>query len=309
MFPFTLQQLRSLQAIETENSFTKAASILRTSQPTLSKKLIILEKNFNLLFIKRTNKNDKIDLTEKGKVLVKYSDRILGLCEESCRIITDLKNKDRGSLTIGVSQVSNIDFLSKILLLFTLYFPQLNIQIKLKPVLKLHNELEQKQIDLAIIGGQIPMDFSRYINKNYLLKEELNLIVPKEHLFLKKKRLMKKDIYTLDFIVFNSISSVQKFGKVNTFLTLNHIHVSDLNILLQLKSIQGVKTAVSLGLGAAFITLPVFNNEKKLNLIKIIRITDFRIIKTIYVLNNSQNYKSKIFEIISQKNKFRFSEL
>ena len=92
MLPFTLQQLRILKAIATEKNFTKAAAILYLSQPTLSKQIQVLEKNLDTLLINR--ERNKISLTENGKVLLQYSDRILALCEESCRAISDLKNGD-----------------------------------------------------------------------------------------------------------------------------------------------------------------------------------------------------------------------
>jgi DNA-binding transcriptional LysR family regulator len=41
MLPFTLQQLRILKAIATEQNFTKAAKLLYLSQPSLSKQINI----------------------------------------------------------------------------------------------------------------------------------------------------------------------------------------------------------------------------------------------------------------------------
>lgn len=44
MLPFTLQQLRILKAVATEQNFTKAAELLYLSQPSLSKQIKKLEK-------------------------------------------------------------------------------------------------------------------------------------------------------------------------------------------------------------------------------------------------------------------------
>ena len=102
MLPFTLQQLRILKAVATEKNFTKAAETLYLSQPSLSKQIKKLEKNLDILLINR--ESNKISLTENGKVLLQYSERILALCEESCRALIDLKNGERGNLTVGASQ-------------------------------------------------------------------------------------------------------------------------------------------------------------------------------------------------------------
>ena len=88
-----LQQLRIIKAIASENSFTRAAEILFISQPSLSKQVKILENRLGILLINR--ESNKISLTEGGRLFLQYSERILALCEESCRALNDLKNGDR----------------------------------------------------------------------------------------------------------------------------------------------------------------------------------------------------------------------
>jgi DNA-binding transcriptional LysR family regulator len=88
-----LQQKKILQ---------KQLKLLYLSQPSLSKQIKTLEKNLDILLINR--ENNKISLTENGKVFLQYSERILALCEESCRALIDLKNGERGNLTVGASQ-------------------------------------------------------------------------------------------------------------------------------------------------------------------------------------------------------------
>jgi DNA-binding transcriptional LysR family regulator len=79
----------------------------------LSKQIKILEKNLDILLINR--ENNKISLTENGKVFLQYSERILALCEESCRALIDLKNGERGNLTVGASQTIGTYLLPRVL--------------------------------------------------------------------------------------------------------------------------------------------------------------------------------------------------
>ena len=124
MLPFTLQQLRILRAVATEKNFTKAADILYISQPSLSKQIKTLEKNLDTLLINR--ERNTISLTESGAVLLQYSERILALCEESCRALIDLKNGDRGNLTVGASQTIGTYLMPRVLALFAQNHPQIN---------------------------------------------------------------------------------------------------------------------------------------------------------------------------------------
>ena len=87
VLPFTLQQLRIFKAIASEKSFTQAAEILFVSQPSLSKQIKTLENRLGILLLNRNG--NKISLTEAGNVFLQYSERILALCEESCRALND----------------------------------------------------------------------------------------------------------------------------------------------------------------------------------------------------------------------------
>ena len=128
ILPFTLHQLRILKAIASEKSFTKAAEALFVSQPALSKQIKLLENRLGLLLINRDTNN--ISLTEAGKLFLKYSDRILALCEESCRALTDLQNGDRGNLTVGASQTIGTYLMPRILALFAQNYPQINLKVQ-----------------------------------------------------------------------------------------------------------------------------------------------------------------------------------
>ena len=154
MLPFTLQQLRILKAVATEKNFTKAAEMLYLSQPALSKQIKTLEKNLDIVLINR--KKNKLSLTENGKIFFQYSERILALCEESCRALIDLKNGERGNLSIGASQTIGTYLMPRIFVLFAQNYPQINLNIQVNSTPIIINNVVKNEIDIAIIGGEIP---------------------------------------------------------------------------------------------------------------------------------------------------------
>ena len=127
ILPFTLQQLRMLKAVASEKSFTKAAKILYVSQPSLSKQIKILENRLGIILLNR--ENSTISLTEGGRVFLQYSERILALCEESCRALNDLKTGERGNLIVGASQTIGTYLLPRILALFAQKYPQIILNV------------------------------------------------------------------------------------------------------------------------------------------------------------------------------------
>ena len=293
MLPFTLQQLRILKAVATEKNFTRAAEILYLSQPSLSKQIKNLEKNLDILLI--TRDNNKIALTENGKIFLQYSERILALCEESCRALIDLKNGDRGNLIVGASQTIGTYLMPRVLALFAQNYPQINLKVQVNSTrLIAHNVLNRK-IDIAVIGGEIPKELEKNLTIKQFVKDELSLIISKSHPFAKKKMVNKEELYYLNFITLNSNSTIRKF--IDTILIKNNIEPKRLKIIMQLDSIEGIKTAVSLGLGAAFVSSSAIEKEIELKTIKVLSIENIQITRTLSIISNPESYKSKAFEL------------
>lgn len=292
MLPFTLHQLRILRAIAIEKNFTKAASSLYISQPALSKQIKILEENLDTVLINR--ERNQISLTESGKIFFQYSERILTLCEESCRALIDLKNGERGNLTVGASQTIGTYLMPRILALFAQNYPQIDLKVQVDSTRIIATSIIKREIDIAIVGGEISNELKKKLTIQPFVYDELRLIISNSHPFSKKKRIKKEDLYCLDFITLHSTSTIKKF--IDKILIQNKIQINELNTILQLNSIEGIKTAVSLGLGAAFVSSSAIEKEIKLNQIKILEIENFTINRQLSIISNPECYKSKAFE-------------
>jgi DNA-binding transcriptional LysR family regulator len=293
MLPFTLQQLRILKAVATEKNFTKAAEVLYLSQPSLSKQIKRLEKNLDILLINR--ENNKISLTENGKVFLQYSERILALCEESCRALIDLKNGDRGNLTVGASQTIGTYLMPRVLALFAQNYPQIDLKVQVNSTRLIANNVLNREIDIAVVGGEIPNELKKNLTIKDFVEDELSLIISKSHPFAKKKKINKENLYYLNFITLNSNSTIRKF--IDNILIQNGIETKQLKIIMQFNSIEGIKTAVSLGLGAAFVSSSAIEKEVELKTIEILKIENIRITRTLSIITNPESYKSKAFDL------------
>jgi DNA-binding transcriptional LysR family regulator len=191
VLPFTLQQLRIIKAVATELSFTKAAELLFISQPSLSKQLKTLENRLGVQLINRYKNN--VSLTEAGEVLIEYSERILSLCEESCRALNDLKIGQRGILRIGTTQNLATYFLPNILVLLNKNYPQINLKIQIEPSKLIINHVINNSIDIAVIEDYVPKFLRKKLQVENLIDDELYLIVSNSHSvkYNKKKSLIK----------------------------------------------------------------------------------------------------------------------
>lgn len=293
MLPFTLQQLRILKAVANEKSFTKAANVLFLSQPYLSRQIKSLEKTLDVSLLDRNSQI--INLTESGEIFLQYTERILALCEESCRALIDLKNGERGNLSVGASQTIGTYLMPRLLALFAQTNSQINLKVQVNSTRLISKLIVNKHVDLAVVGGEVPKELQQNLHIEPFVEDQLNLIISHSNPFAKQKKIKKEDLYHLNFITLHSNSTIRKF--VDNILKENNIEINQLKIVMQLNSIEAIKTAVSLGLGVAFVSSSAIEKEIKLKTIKILEIENIKITRVLSIISNSQSYKSKAFKL------------
>merc|ERR1739838_180333 len=133
-----------------------------------------LENRLGISLLNR--ENNIVSLTEAGKVFLQYSERILALCEESCRALNDVKNGDRGNLTVGASQTIGTYLMPRVLALFAQNYPQINIKVQVDSTRMIARSVVNREIDIAVVGGNIPKEFKQNLAIDHFVEDELNLI-------------------------------------------------------------------------------------------------------------------------------------
>ncbi|CAM9100516.1 unnamed protein product [Choristocarpus tenellus] len=291
-FPFNLKQLKIIKTIANEGSFKKAAQILYISQPNITAQIQKLEKHIDLPLFER--KKNKIYLTETGQLLLQYGIRILKLCEEVHKDILKLKHSPNGKLFIGASQTTGTYLLPRIIGLFRKRYPDISVQLELNSTRRIAWSVANGQIDIAIVGGEIPPNLKQILEITSYVEDELILILPKSHSLSYKKEIKKEDLYKLNFIALNKNSTIRTV--IDQILNKNNIDSSRLKIEMELNSIEAIKNAVQSGLGVAFVSASSVYKELKLNVVQCVNIRKLKINRTLFILTNRNRYKSKILQ-------------
>lgn len=290
--PFTLDQLRILKAIVQEKSFKKAAESLYISQPAVSFQIQNLERSLNTaLFYRHTR---KAQLTDAGKLLSEYAIKILSLCEESYRSIKDLENLKVGNLTIGASQTIGTYLMPKLIGKFREKYPNVSVRLEVQSTRKAAWEVAQGSIDLAITGGEIPLELEKTLDVQPYAWDELALILPKTHPLAGKNELEQEELYKLKFLTLEQDSSYRRV--LNNILEQNTIDSEKLHIEMELSSIEAIKNAVESGLGAAFVSVSAIQKELKLETLKHMKIKNLNVKRTLSIIVNNERYRSKAAE-------------
>ena len=295
--PFTLDQLRILQAIIKEGSFKRAANSLYVSQPAVSLQIQNLEKQLNIPIFERSSK--RAILTDAGSLLLRYGGRILALCEETCRALEDLQNLQGGTLVIGASQTTGTYLMPRLIGLFRQRYPQVTVQLQIHSTRLISWSVANGQVDVAVIGGEIPAELKDVLHVTSYAEDELALILPITHKFSHMTNIQKEDLYRLRFIALDTQSTIRKV--IDKVLYEYDIDSSRFKIEMELSSIEAIKNAVQSGLGVAFVSVSAIAKELELGILHWAKIENVTIKRMLSIIVNPNRYKSKAADTFSKE--------
>ncbi|MEO0457198.1 MAG: LysR family transcriptional regulator [Cyanobacteria bacterium P01_A01_bin.114] len=295
--PFTLDQLRILKAIAAEGSFKRAADSLYVSQPAVSLQVQNLERQLDVPLFDRGGR--RAQLTEAGHLLLEYGDRILSLCQETCRAIEDLQNLQGGTLIVGASQTTGTYLLPRMIGLFRQRYPEVAVQLHVHSTRRTSWSVANGQIDLAIIGGEVPPELQESLEIIPYAEDELALIMPVFHPLANNEAINREDLYKLKFISLDSQSTIRKV--IDQVLTRGGIETRRLRIEMELNSIEAIKNAVQSGLGVAFVSVSAIEKELQMGVLHRAKIDSVVVKRMLSVIFNPNRYRSTAAESFTRE--------
>jgi len=295
--PFTLDQLRILKAIASEGSFKRAADSLYVSQPAVSLQVQNLERQLDVPLFDRGGR--RAQLTEAGHLLLGYGDQILSLCQETCRALEDLQNLQGGTLIVGASQTTGTYLLPRMIGMFRQKYPDVAVQLHVHSTRRIAWSVANGQIDLAIVGGEIPNELLEALDVVPYASDELALILPPSHPMVQQETIQKEDLYKLQFISLDSQSTIRKV--IDQVLTRCGIDTRRLKIEMELNSIEAIKNAVQSGLGAAFVSVSAIEKELLMGVLHKSKMEEVVVTRILSLICNPNRYRSKAAEAFSNE--------
>ncbi len=295
--PFTLDQLRILKAIAAEGSFKRAADSLYVSQPAISLQVQNLERQLDVPLFDRGGR--RAQLTEAGHLLLSYGEKILSLCQETCRAIEDLQNLQGGTLIVGASQTTGTYLLPRLIGLFRHQYPDVAVQLHVHSTRRTAWSVANGQIDLAIVGGEIPSELQESLEIKPYAQDELALIIPVFHPLAEQATIQKEDLYKLNFITLDSQSTIRKV--IDQVLSRCDIDTRRLKVEMELNSIEAIKNAVQAGLGAAFVSISAIEKELEMEVLHRAPIEGVVVKRMLSVIFNPNRYRSKAAEAFTRE--------
>lgn len=221
------------------------------------------------------------------------------MCQETCRALEDLQNLQGGTLIVGASQTTGTYLLPRMIGVFRQRYPDVAVQLHVHSTRRTSWSVANGQVDLAIVGGEVPPELQESLEIVPYAEDELALILPVSHPLAKIDTIKKEDLYKLGFITLDSQSTIRKV--IDQVLSRSGIEPRRLKIEMELNSIEAIKNAVQAGLGAAFVSVSAIEKELQMGVIHRAKIEDVVVKRMLSVIYNPNRYRSKAADAFSRE--------
>ena len=237
-----LSELRVFLTVASERSFSKAAMKLHRTQPAISQSVRRLEDSVGERLFDRATKD--ATLTEAGRLLRDYADRLLRLSEEAEEAVKDLRDLRRGRVLIGCNEAS-VHAVLPLIERFRSGHPLVHVDVRRIPARQLGAEVAQGTLDFGVLTFQ-PAEAQ--LGSIVLGHDELVMLVHPSHPLAHSREVTLSECARQTVIAHNDPSHVR-----DRVLRLFEQHHIPANILVSLPSLEGIKRAVAMQMGVAML--------------------------------------------------------
>ncbi|PKL17858.1 MAG: hypothetical protein CVV49_08745 [Spirochaetae bacterium HGW-Spirochaetae-5] len=274
-FNIDIKQIRSFLEVVNEKSFTNASRNLKISQASISHQIGQVEK---MLGVKLINRNSQdFSLTDEGRIFVKFCNKIM---KDIDGLKSDIQTGTFGGvINIISSSIPGGYILPEILSGFKknekdgVYF-KLEIGNSREAVEK----IKQGEADIAIVGREIRHPSLTYTK---IFEDRIVLVAGRDYTGSVKVT----DLRTIPLILRESGSGTKNAAEI--YLNQLDIIPSELNIVMECSSPEGIKEGVIRGLGLAFISKLAIEDDVKSGKLRILDIKGLDIKRDFFLVTSN----------------------
>src|SRR3989454_1364722 len=234
--------LKTFLAVADERSFSRAAAKVHRPQPAVSQAVRRVEADLGEQLFDRSSKSGT--LTDAGKVVQNYGQRLVRLAEETESAMRELRDLRRGRVLIGANEAA-VHTLLPLVGRFRQRYPEIAIDVRRVPARQIAVEVLQGSLDFGALTFHPAEEGLLEVPVG---SDELVLLVPPSHELASRSQVAMEDIAQEPVVAHNDPSPARE-----RVLRLFEEHRVPLRMVIALPSLDGIKRAVELKLGVALL--------------------------------------------------------
>jgi len=280
MIPFNYHHLYYFYVVAKERSFSKAAKVLRVSQPALSAQLRQLESYWGHQLFKRDPRN--LTLTEEGLVIFNYAKAIFDLGQELADTVVNRKHTENLKIQLGASSAVPKAIVEALVQFIYHYKPTANLILRQDKIDNMIEDLMIHKLDLVINDFSYETPFEQGVQNHLVGTIPMVFCVSKD--LAKKFKNIPRDLNEAPLIL--PTAPDQTYHAMQNYIHTNKIKPK---IIAEIQDLELGRMLVAMGKGVGLLnSYAVLNCPERKNLAILKDRSRFKINDTIYLINRAR---------------------
>ena len=275
----TLRQLEVFLAVAREKSFSRAATRIHSSQPTLSEHVSELEGELGKKLFFRQGRGREVTMTEAGRVFEQYAAAAVSAVEGARQALADLDGLAHGSLLVGASTTPGLYVMPRLVAAFRAKYPGVDLKLQIANSQAIEGRVRERELDLGIVGGHAISPGQKCLTAGML--DELVLIVPPTHGWAKRREIAPQLLADESLLLREEGSATRSV----TERTLLRAGIR-FRVAMELDHTEAIKQGVMAGLGVAFVSTYAVRGEIATGRLCALRLRGIRLRRHFHVIHH-----------------------
>ena len=265
--------LALFHAVVCGGGISRGAELARVSQPAVSKQIKELEKSLGISLLERLPRGSR--LTDGGRLLAEYAQRLAALEEEASRAVEEFRGLKRGRLAVGASTTIGSYLLPQVFGEFHRRYPEVDLQLEIANTQSVQQDLIAGRVELGLTEGLMEAE---HLSSTVFHEGELVAIAGKGHALLSRRRVTAKELCREPWVMREQGSGTR--AVVERALRQRGLAVEP---VMSLASTEAIKHVVMEGVGIAIVSRLAIRCELQAGSLRVIPVADLVIRRPLHL--------------------------
>ena len=269
-----LNHLAIFHAVALAGGVSAGATRLHISQSAVSNQLGDFEQHLGTTLFERLPRG--VRLTEAGKLLLGYANRIFSLEKEAAQALGDLHALRRGRVALGASRTIGGYLLPAVLAQFNRLHPEIELTLEVANTNAIQNMLVEGVIDVGFTEG---LARAETLNFSVFTEDQLVLIAAPGDPLARQLPLSLKTVAELPLLMREPGSGTRAVAEQALAA-----HGIVPRVVMTLASTEAIKRTVAAGMGYAFVSELAIDTELNAGLLKVLPVSGLTLRRPLHQL-------------------------
>lgn len=283
-----LNEIEAFVTINRVGGFTRAATLLSISQPAISRRIELLERELGAPLFERLPTGAR--LTEAGEVFLSYAQQALAATRDGVAAVRALEEEEQGSITLAlVGTLASTD-LTEQLQAFRVSYPQVRLLLR---TARSDEVSELVRLGNALLGLRYSADPHPEINSLPVTQEPLRIVCATHSRLVMGTPTEPSALRGIPWIGFpsDSKSSGEPFARLlYRQLVLHGLEDAEMIVI---DSLTAQKRLIEADFGIGLLPASSLEEELRLGTLRILPIASFQAAIPVMLIYRSQAYLSR----------------